>query len=106
MYLVRGTFPLSNLQESPSDAFFSVSVGETEIERVDSARERVEGIFKASRNYTNFCLVKGKGGAYLSKVELRPSRLEYLEKYDDSTVLKLVDRVDVGNKDAEIRYAS
>lgn len=104
VYLVRGTFPLSDPQASPSDDFFSVSVGETEIERVDSARERVEGIFKATRNYTNFCLViKGKGGAYLSKVELRPSHVEYL-RGRDSSVLKLVDRVDVGNKDAEIRY--
>ncbi|XP_047965266.1 nodulation receptor kinase-like isoform X2 [Salvia hispanica] len=103
-YLIRGTFPLSNpLESSPSGNFFSVSVGETEIERVNSSSKRVEGLFTAMSNYTNFCLVKGKGEAYLSKLELRPSNTVYLARYN-SSVLKLVDRVDVGNTVADIRY--
>lgn len=106
VYLIRGTFPLSNLQAAPTDTSFSVSVGVTEIEKVNSTlKQKVEGIFKATNNYTNFCLVKGKGEAYLSKLELRPSHPEYL-KTDPSSVLKLVDRADAGNKVAEIRYAS
>ncbi|XP_057784317.1 nodulation receptor kinase-like isoform X2 [Salvia miltiorrhiza] len=102
-YLIRGTFPLSNPQESPSDTFFSVSVSETEIEKVNTSQKQVEGLFKATSNYTNFCLVKGRGEAYLSKLELRPSHPEYLKRYT-SSVLKLVDRVDVGNTMAEVRY--
>ncbi|KAI3451849.1 hypothetical protein Pfo_008514 [Paulownia fortunei] len=104
VYLIRGTFPLSNLQASPPDTFFNVSVGVTEIEKVNSVRKpNVEGIFKATNNYTNFCLVKGKGEAYLSKLELRPLHPDYLKR-DPSSVFKLVDRADAGNIGAEIRY--
>ncbi|KAL0350298.1 UNVERIFIED_CONTAM: Nodulation receptor kinase [Sesamum radiatum] len=89
---------------SPSDTFFNVSVGVTEIERVNSiGKPRVEGIFRATNNYTNFCLVKGKGAAYLSKLELRPSHPDYVKR-NPSSVLKLVDRADAGNIGSEIRY--
>ncbi|KAL0377983.1 UNVERIFIED_CONTAM: Nodulation receptor kinase [Sesamum radiatum] len=103
-YLIRGTFPINNLQASPSRHLFNVSVGVTEIERVNSiGKPRVEGIFRATNNYTNFCLVKGKGAAYLSKLELRPSHPDYV-KGNASSVLKLVDRADAGNIGSEIRY--
>ncbi|KAK6151069.1 hypothetical protein DH2020_016001 [Rehmannia glutinosa] len=106
VYLIRGIFPLSNLQASPPETFFNVTVGVTEIEKVNSARKPyVEGIFKAINNYTNFCLVKGKGDAYLSKLELRPLHPDYLKR-DSSSVLKLVERANIGNIGAEIRYAS
>ncbi|KAL8044714.1 hypothetical protein ABFX02_08G063500 [Erythranthe guttata] len=106
VYLIRGIFPLSNLQASPPDNFFNVSIGATEIERVSFvSKSNVEGVFRATNNYTNFCLVKGKGEAYLSKLELRPLHPDYLTTYP-SSVLKLVDRVDAGNKAAEIRYRS
>ncbi|KAL0332406.1 UNVERIFIED_CONTAM: Nodulation receptor kinase [Sesamum calycinum] len=83
---------------------FNVSVGVTEIERVNSiGKPRVEGIFRATNNYTNFCLVKGKGAAYLSKLELRPSHPDYVKR-NPSSVLKLVDRADAGNIGSEIRY--
>ncbi|KAL0450085.1 UNVERIFIED_CONTAM: Nodulation receptor kinase [Sesamum latifolium] len=103
-YLIRGTFPINNLQASPPDTFFNVSVDVTEIERVNSiGKPRVEGIFRATNNYTNFCLVKGKGEAYLLKLELRPSHPDYVKR-NPSSVLKLVDRVDAGNIGSEIRY--
>ncbi|KAK6125380.1 hypothetical protein DH2020_040876 [Rehmannia glutinosa] len=104
VYLIRGIFPLSNLQASPPDTFFNVTVGVTKIEKVNSARKPyVEGLFKATNNYTNFCLVKGKGDAYLSKLELRPLHPDYLKR-DSSSVLKLVERANIGNIGAEIRY--
>ncbi|KAL2241464.1 UNVERIFIED_CONTAM: Nodulation receptor kinase [Sesamum indicum] len=103
-YLIRGTFPINNLEASPPDIFFNVSVGVTEIERVNSiGKPRVEGIFRATSNYTNFCLVKGKGAAYLSKLELRSSHPDYVKR-NPSSVLKLVDRADTGNLGSEIRY--
>lgn len=88
----------------PPDNFFNVSIGATEIEQVNSVHKpTVEGVFIATSNYTNFCILKGKGEAYLSKLELRPSHPDYL-KGDPSSVLKLIDRVDAGNTGAEIRY--
>lgn len=103
VYLIRGTFPLSNLQGTPPDTFFSVSVAQTLVGQVNYVQEqRVEALFTATSNYTNFCLVKGKGEAYIAKVELRPSSQEYLKRYG-SSLLKLVDRADVGNRVAEIR---
>ncbi|KAK4477408.1 hypothetical protein RD792_016629 [Penstemon davidsonii] len=104
VYLIRGTFPLSNLQASSPDTFFNVSIGVTEIAKVNSIGEsKVEGLFKAINNHTNFCLIKGKGEAYLSKVELRPLHPDYLKR-DPSSLLKLIDRVYAGNKGDEIRY--
>ncbi|KAG8373803.1 hypothetical protein BUALT_Bualt11G0063100 [Buddleja alternifolia] len=106
VYLIRGTFPLSNLQASPPENYFDVSIGVTEIAKVNSAKEwKVEGIFKAVNYYTNFCLVKAKGDAYLSKLELRSLHPDYLKR-DPLRVLKLVERVDAGNRGAEIRYSS
>ncbi|KAL3813748.1 hypothetical protein ACJIZ3_015016 [Penstemon smallii] len=106
VYLIRGTFPLSNLQASSPDTFFNVSIGVTEIAKVNSIGESaVEGLFKAINNHTNFCLIKGKGEAYLSKVELRPLHPDYLKRYP-SSLLKLVDRVYSANTGNEIRYPS
>lgn len=65
----------------------------------------VEGVFKATNDYMNFCLSKELGDPYLSKLELRPLNSEYL-KEKASVVLKLVDRVDVGSTGVEIRYSS
>ncbi|KAK6151081.1 hypothetical protein DH2020_016013 [Rehmannia glutinosa] len=72
VYLIRGIFPLSNLQASPPDTFFNVTV------------------------------VKGKG-RIPSKLELRPLHPDYLKR-DSSSVLKLVERANIGNIGAEIRY--
>ncbi|XP_051140304.1 nodulation receptor kinase-like [Andrographis paniculata] len=102
VYLIRATFPLKNA--SP-DSFFKVSIGATILARVNSdSKPYVEAIFKsATKNYTHFCLVKGKGKAFLSKMELRPSHQDYVKK-NASRVLKLLDRVDVGNKESDIKY--
>lgn len=65
----------------------------------------VDGIFKADDKYTNLCLSKEKGDPYLLKLESGPLNSEYL-KDKASVPLKLIDRVDVGNTGAEIRYFS
>ncbi|XP_018625434.1 nodulation receptor kinase-like isoform X2 [Nicotiana tomentosiformis] len=103
-YLVRGTFLSGNQEKAIPHSSFVVLIGVTPLATVKSSDElRVEGIFRATRNYTNFCLLNKKGKPYLSKVELRPINPDYLKR-EPSEVLKLVHRVDSGNKGAEIRY--
>ncbi|XP_059639649.1 nodulation receptor kinase-like [Cornus florida] len=103
-YLIRGTF-LSGEQQATVLGSFGVSVDATWISLVNSSDDtEVEGIFKATNEYTNFCLLKVKVDPYISKLELRHlNDSEYLIK-EPSSVLKLVHRVDVGSSGAEIRY--
>lgn len=104
-YLVRGTFLSGNQERTLPHSSFVVLIGVTPIAIVKSSDElTVEGIFRATRSYTNFCLLKTKGNPYISKVELRPINPYYLKR-EPSKVLKLVHRVDAGNKGAEIRYS-
>ncbi|WMV16941.1 hypothetical protein MTR67_010326 [Solanum verrucosum] len=103
-YLVRGTFLSVKQEKTLPHSSFVVLIGVTPIATVKSSDElKVEGIFRATRSYTNFCLLKKKGNPYISKVELRPINSDYLKR-EPSEVLKLVHRVDAGNKVAEIRY--
>ncbi|KAJ8567407.1 hypothetical protein K7X08_019615 [Anisodus acutangulus] len=103
-YLVRGTFLSGNQEKTLPHSSFVVLIGVTPIANVKSSDElTVEGIFRATRSYTNFCLLKKKGNPYISKVELRPINPDYLKR-EPSEVLKLVHRVDAGNKGKEIRY--
>ncbi|CAN4083111.1 unnamed protein product [Withania somnifera] len=103
-YLVRGTFLSGNQEKALPHSSFVVLIGVTPIATVNSSDELpVEGIFRATRSYTDFCLLKKKGNPYISKVELRPINPDYLKRRP-SEVLKLVHRVDAGNKGAEIRY--
>ncbi|KAK9110786.1 hypothetical protein Sjap_018846 [Stephania japonica] len=102
-YLIRGTFNHS----IGTDTVFDVSISAAIIGQVKSLSadsSEVEGVFKATDNCTNFCLVRRHGNPYLSKLELRPLHdLVYFNNHS-STVLKLVSRVDVGNTIEAIRY--
>ncbi|KAK4712022.1 hypothetical protein R3W88_006535 [Solanum pinnatisectum] len=103
-YLVRGTFLSVKQEKTLPHSSFVVLIGVTPIATVKSSDElKVEGIFRATRSYTNFCLLKKKGNPCISKVELRPINSDYLKR-EPSEILKLVHRVDAGNKVAEIRY--
>ncbi|XP_031400132.1 nodulation receptor kinase-like isoform X2 [Punica granatum] len=107
-YLVRGSFVhLDSL--SPSS--FDVLIGVTKIGSVELPNDVVvEGVFRADREYTNFCLLKGdEGDPYISQLELRPlgDGSQYLDGYgSDDTVLKLISRVnlDNGTSGLDIRY--
>ncbi|KAK9285498.1 hypothetical protein L1049_024692 [Liquidambar formosana] len=104
-YLIRGTFLFGDSLD-PLGALFNVSIDVTTISQVNSSDDaEVEAIFRATNYYTNFCLVKGKGDPYISKLELRPlNDSEYIER-ETSSVLKKVSRVDVGgNIGEQIRY--
>nr|XP_016487983.1 PREDICTED: nodulation receptor kinase-like [Nicotiana tabacum] len=104
-YLVRGTFLSGNQVKALPHSSFVVLIGVTPLATVKSSSDelRVEGIFRATKNYTNFCQLNKKGKSYISKIELRPINPDYLKR-EPSEVLKLVHRVDSGNKGAEIRY--
>lgn len=104
-YLIRGKFTAGKLQRRPPGTSFEFLIGVTSIALVNSSDDAVvEGVFKATNESTNFCLSKEQGDPYLSRLELRPLHSEYL-KEKASSVLKLVDRVDVGSTEAEIRYS-
>ncbi|OVA10049.1 Protein kinase domain [Macleaya cordata] len=105
-YLIRGTFLNGSVLRSSADTFFNVSIDATSISQVNSSVDllEVEAIFRANDQYINFCLVRGKGNAYISKLELRPlNDLVYL-KNRPSSVLKVVKRVDLGYTKEVIRY--
>lgn len=102
-YLVRGTFLPGDLQTEPAGSVFNVSIDATIIGLVNSSDDsKVEGIFKATKDYVNFCLLEGQGVPYISKLELRPLTSDYLNR-EPSSVLNLIDRVDAGNG-GNIRY--
>lgn len=108
-YLIRGTFISEG---TPSKSFFSfnVMIGTTLIGTVNSSFDtEVEGVFKATGDYINFCLEKDakveEGDPYISKLELRPlGNSDYLMQEEPSSVLKLIERVDVGSNELKIRY--
>lgn len=102
-YLIRGTF-LSGATEYSS---FGVSVGVTVISLVSSSQDsEVEGLFRASSNYIDFCLAKKEGVPYISQLVLRPLKdLDYLKDFP-SSVLKLVTRINLGGNRSDIRYVS
>ncbi|KAL8117881.1 hypothetical protein AgCh_015679 [Apium graveolens] len=103
-YLLRGTFTAGDLQRTPQSNIFDVLIDITSIAQVNSSNDAVvEGVFRTTMDYMNFCLLKEHGDPYLSKLELRPLASNYL-KAKASTVLKLVDRIDVGNTGRGIRY--
>lgn len=103
-YLLRGTFLPQNLQRTSNlGTFFRVSVDTTEVGLVNSSNvSEVEVIFKASKGYVNFCLLRDRGEPYISKLEIRPLSPRYLS-LEPSSVLKLVNRVDAGNQGGEVR---
>nr|XP_048334843.1 nodulation receptor kinase-like [Ziziphus jujuba var. spinosa] len=99
-YLIRGTF-LTGLTGSS----FWVSVGVNEIGLVSSSQDlEIEGILRATKNYTDFCLVEKEGAPYISKLALRPLwDLEYLQEFPNS-VLRLVKRINLGGSGADISF--
>ncbi|GMI68735.1 Salt Induced Malectin-like domain-containing Protein1 [Hibiscus trionum] len=105
-YLIRGSFPVVETEGAEFDSSFTVSIGTTPVGVVDSLSSEalvVEGIFRAPNNYTDFCLLYGKGDPYISSLELRPlNDTEYL-KDKSSNILKLVNRTDLGGI-GETRY--
>lgn len=104
-YLIRGYFLFGDSLRQGSTSSFNVSIGTTIISRVKSSDDtEVEGIFRATNEYINFCLVKEEGDPYISLLELRNLRdSQYLDK-EPSSVLKVVKRADVGNTEEAIRY--
>uniref|UniRef100_A0A1D1Z7M5 non-specific serine/threonine protein kinase n=1 Tax=Anthurium amnicola TaxID=1678845 RepID=A0A1D1Z7M5_9ARAE len=113
-YLVRATFlggpNLMLPRPSGGGDSFDLSICSTPISRVvpstaDDALQTVEGVCGATGDLTDVCLVNSNGSAYISKLELRPlsDGGVYLEG-DHSTVLKLVARVDAGNRNPQQAY--
>lgn len=108
-YLLRGTFISKDREGTPSKSFmFNVLIGTTPIGTVNSSFDtEVEGVFKGTGDYINFCLekdVKEEGDPYISKLELRPlGNSDYLTQ-EPSNVLTLIKRVDVGSNKLTIRY--
>ncbi|KAK4263033.1 hypothetical protein QN277_028512 [Acacia crassicarpa] len=104
VYLLRGTFPSGESLSESLNSSFNVTIGFTllgVVEKPSQDVESLEGIFRATKNYTNFCLVKNKGSPYVSLIELRPLDEEYLLD-SPSRVLKVITRNNLGGDD--IRY--
>ncbi|KAJ6853320.1 nodulation receptor kinase-like [Iris pallida] len=105
-YLVRTTFLGGPFFRSMNDTSFNASFGSTSISQIDSSRNWivVEGVFTATENHANICLVRGIGNAYISKLELRPINDGTYLHGSKSSILKLISRVDLGNEDFAYRY--
>ncbi|KAF5191985.1 Nodulation receptor kinase [Thalictrum thalictroides] len=106
IYLVRGTFIHGSYLDITPDTFFDVTYGATTLRRVYSSVDtlEVEGIFRATNNYMHFCIVRRNGTPYISKLEMRPSRVLDYSNTDPSSVLKVISRVDLGNSEGVVRY--
>ncbi|KAJ0982654.1 hypothetical protein J5N97_010909 [Dioscorea zingiberensis] len=106
VYLVRTTFLYGPVFRSVDETLFNISIGSTSISQVNSSLRffEVEGIFVATGNNVNTCLVKDKGNAYISMIELRPLNDNIYLDGDPSSILKLVSRVDLGNKNTSYRF--
>lgn len=104
-YLVRGTFVFGDSFQSPVSSFsYNVSIGVTPISTVDSNKD-VEGVFRASNDYAEFCLARLKGYIHISQLELRPLKdVKYTQNVPFG-VLKLVGRYDLGNHGEPVRYS-
>lgn len=101
VYLIRGTFPFDSTNSS-----FYVSIGITQLGAVRSSRLQgleVEGVFRATKDYIDFCLVKGEVNPFISQLELRPLPEEYLHDLPTS-VLKLISRNNLGGSKDDIRF--
>lgn len=101
VYLIRGTFPFNGVNSS-----FNVSIGVTQLGAVRSSGLQdleIEGIFRATKDYIDFCLVKGEVDPFISQLELRPLPEEYLHDLPAS-VLKLISRNSLWGSKDEIRY--
>ncbi|KAH0459441.1 hypothetical protein IEQ34_012255 [Dendrobium chrysotoxum] len=106
-YLVRATFLHGPIAEPLTATSFNFSIGATSISQIDSSLEyfEVEGVFiAATNNHTNFCLLSETGNTYISTLELRPLNEAIYLKGNKSNALKLVTRVDLGNKNLEFRF--
>ncbi|KAG0466896.1 hypothetical protein HPP92_018476 [Vanilla planifolia] len=105
-YLVRSTFLSIPKSLSFTGSTFNFSIGATSIAQIDSSLEylEVEGIFAATRDHTNFCLLSEDGNAHISSLELRPLQDSVYLQGSPTTVLKLVARVDLGNKNLSYRF--
>ena len=105
-YLVRSTFLDGPFLRSTRGTTFNMSIGATSISQINSSlnSEVVEGVFAATGNHTNICILKGNGNAYISKVELRPLNDSIYLNGSSSSILKLLSRVDLGNKEFTFRY--
>ncbi|WJX61770.1 hypothetical protein P8452_46828 [Trifolium repens] len=101
VYLIRGIFPFDS-----SNSSFYVSIGVTEIGEVRSSGLQdfeIEGVFKATKDYIDFCVLKEEVNPFISQLELRPLPEEYLHDFGTS-VLKLISRNNLrGTKDV-IRF--
>ncbi|XP_027190799.1 nodulation receptor kinase-like [Cicer arietinum] len=101
VYLIRGTFPFDSLNSS-----FYVSIGVTQLGEVRSSRLEdleIEGVFRATKDYIDFCLLKEEVNPFISQLELRPLPEEYLHGFSTG-VLKLISRNNLcGTKD-DIRF--
>ncbi|KAI9125188.1 hypothetical protein K1719_003804 [Acacia pycnantha] len=106
VYLLRGTFPSGESQSESLNSSFDVTIGCTllgVVEKPSQDVESLEGIFRATKKYTDFCLVKNKGSPYVSLIELRPLDEEYLLD-SPSSVLKVITRNNLGATGDDIRY--
>lgn len=105
VYLLRGTFPSDDSLSKSPDFSFDVTVGVTLLGAVEKPSQdlEIEGIFRATKNYVDFCLVKDEGSPYISHIELRPLDEEYLQGLP-SNVLKLISRNNPGSEEDNIRY--
>ncbi|XP_020217867.1 nodulation receptor kinase [Cajanus cajan] len=101
VYLIRGTFPFDSVNSS-----FNVSIGVTQLGAVRSSGLQdleIEGVFRATKDYIDFCLVKGELDPFISQIELRPLPEEYLHDLPAS-VLKLISRNSLWGTKDEIRF--
>ncbi|KAL0928113.1 hypothetical protein M5K25_002354 [Dendrobium thyrsiflorum] len=105
-YLVRATFLNGHVPQFVTGSTFNFSIGSTSISQINSSLEylELEGIFAANDDHTNFCLRNEHGNAYISKLELRPLNDAFYLQGSPATILKLVTRVDLGNKNLYYRF--
>ncbi|KDP32166.1 hypothetical protein JCGZ_12627 [Jatropha curcas] len=103
-YLIRSTF-LHGDSEGSLDFSFDVLIGVTRISTVNSLEDLVlEGTFRATNQYIDFCLVHNKEHPYISQLELRPLEASKYSEGSNPNVLILVSRIDLGNEGEAIRY--
>ncbi|KAL9328525.1 hypothetical protein ACSQ67_003528 [Phaseolus vulgaris] len=102
VYLIRGTFPFDSVNSS-----FNVSIGVTQLGAVRPSTPQdfeIEGVFRATKDYIDFCLVKGEVDPFISQLELRPLPEDYLLQDLPASVLKLISRNSLWGTKDEIRF--
>ncbi|CAJ1931217.1 unnamed protein product [Sphenostylis stenocarpa] len=105
VYLIRGTFPFDSVTSSS----FNVLIGVTQLGAVKPSTTQdleieIEGVFRANKDYIDFCLVKGEADPFISQLELRPLPEEYLLHDLPPSVLKLISRNSLWGTKDEIRF--